>query len=85
MTRAKLPGLKRNAAVALGNVGSDEDVPALAAALDDPEPLVRAHVAWALGRIGSPPALEAVRARAARETEPDVVRELREALERVEG
>jgi epoxyqueuosine reductase len=49
--RAKLRGLKRNAAVVLGNVGTEDDVPALMAALDDPEPLVREHAAWALSRI----------------------------------
>jgi epoxyqueuosine reductase len=53
MKRAKLRGLKRNAAVALGNVGTAEDVPVLEAALEHDEPLVRAHAAWALGRIGS--------------------------------
>src|ERR671917_543977 len=47
MKRAKLRGLKRNAAVVLGNVGAAEDVPALAAAVGDPEPLVREHTAWA--------------------------------------
>ncbi|HET7552340.1 MAG TPA: tRNA epoxyqueuosine(34) reductase QueG [Gemmatimonadaceae bacterium] len=62
MKRAKLRGLKRNSAVVLGNIGSPDDVPALAAALSDSEPLVRAHAAWALGRIGSPEAREALRA-----------------------
>jgi epoxyqueuosine reductase len=57
MKRAKLRGLKRNAAVVLGNVGRGEDVPALVAAADDPDPLVREHTAWALGRIGSREAL----------------------------
>jgi epoxyqueuosine reductase len=51
MKRAKLPGLKRNAAEALGNVGTIEDAPILLQALDDPEPLVREHAAWALGRV----------------------------------
>jgi epoxyqueuosine reductase len=50
--RAKRRGLLRNVAVALGNWGSPEAVPALAAALWDDEPLVRGHAAWALGRIG---------------------------------
>jgi hypothetical protein len=50
--RAKLRGLKRNAAVVLGNGGSADDVPALVAALSDDEPLVRSHAAWALGRVG---------------------------------
>lgn len=53
MKRAKLRGLKRNAAVVLGNAGSDEELDVLLAALDDPEPLVRAHAAWAIARIGA--------------------------------
>jgi epoxyqueuosine reductase len=51
--RAKRRGLARNAAVALGNVGTAEDVPVLEAALQHDEPLVREHAAWALERIGS--------------------------------
>lgn len=51
--RAKLRGLKRNAAVVLGNVGTIDDAPALAAVLEDPEPLVREHAAWALANIGA--------------------------------
>jgi epoxyqueuosine reductase len=51
MKRAKLRGLKRNAAVVLGNVGTVEDVPTLQQALDDPEPLVHEHAAWALERV----------------------------------
>jgi epoxyqueuosine reductase len=51
MKRAKLRGLKRNAAVLLGNVGVSTDVEVLARALDDPEPLVREHAEWALERF----------------------------------
>jgi epoxyqueuosine reductase len=51
MKRAKLRGLKRNAAVVLGNTGNAEDVPALRQAVDDPEPLVREHAPWALGQF----------------------------------
>ncbi|HXN75816.1 MAG TPA: tRNA epoxyqueuosine(34) reductase QueG [Gemmatimonadaceae bacterium] len=53
MKRAKRRGLARNAAIALGNVGTADDVPTLVAALNDPEPLVAEHAAWALERIGS--------------------------------
>ena len=53
MKRAKLRGLKRNAAVVLGNVGTaqDVDVDVLTRALDDSELLVREHAAWALTRL----------------------------------
>jgi epoxyqueuosine reductase len=56
MKRAKLRGLRRNAVVVLGNVGTAEDVDVLTRALDDEEPLVRAHAAPALERVrrGSP-------------------------------
>jgi epoxyqueuosine reductase len=53
MKRAKLRGLRRNAAVVLGNVGTADDVGVLARALDDEEPLVREHAAWALRRLGA--------------------------------
>lgn len=52
MKRAKLPGLQRNAAVAMGNRLHRRYVPPLARALADGEPVVRSHAAWALGRIG---------------------------------
>lgn len=43
---------QRNAAIALGNSGNESHVPALAAALDNGDPLVREYAAWALGQIG---------------------------------
>ena len=53
----------RNVAVALGNWGSPEAVPVLAAALADEEPLVRGHAAWVLRRIGTEAARQALRGR----------------------
>ena len=76
MKRAKLRGLKRNAAVVLGSVGSEADVSALAVALGDAEPLVRSHSAWALARIGSAAATVALRERLEVEDDPDVRTEL---------
>lgn len=43
MKRAKLRGLKRNAAVVLGNIGSPDNSAVLGSALDDPELLARSH------------------------------------------
>ena len=68
--RAKRRGLARNAAVALGNVGSADDVPFLIDALrDHDEPVVRGHAAWSLGRLGGRDA-RATLARA-RASDPD--------------
>ncbi|MBE7470102.1 MAG: tRNA epoxyqueuosine(34) reductase QueG [Anaerolineae bacterium] len=51
LLRAKRRGLLRNVAVALGNWGSPEALPVLEQALQDPEPLIREHAAWAIGQI----------------------------------
>jgi len=45
--------LLRNIAVALGNTGAAEAVPALVALLANRVPLVRVHAAWALGQLGA--------------------------------
>jgi epoxyqueuosine reductase len=51
MKRAKLRGLKRNAAVVLGNTGGVDDLVVLEQALSDREPLVREHASWALNEV----------------------------------
>ncbi len=78
--RAKRQGLRRNAAVALGNLGDPRAVPALARALLDDDAIVRGHAAWALGRIGSPQAQAALRDRLACESDPSVREEISLAL-----
>jgi epoxyqueuosine reductase len=49
--RIKRRGLLRNVCVALGNVGTTRDLPALELAAGDPEPLIAEHAAWALAQI----------------------------------
>jgi epoxyqueuosine reductase len=87
--RAKRRGLLRNVAVALGNWGGREAVPALARALDDHEPLIRGHAAWALGEVlsragipgdGGFEVAEALLFRLNEEDDPWVVEELEAAL-----
>ena len=60
MTRAKLTGLRRNLAVALGNSRSDEAAAALARSTDRAvverspsldDPMVREHIVWAQRRV----------------------------------
>ncbi len=79
--RAKRRGLLRNVCVALGNLGDPAAVPALTDTLrDEPEPLVRGHAAWALGRIGGPDAHAALEQSLATEQDETVIQELRCAL-----
>jgi epoxyqueuosine reductase len=52
--RAKAWMLRRNAAVALGNVGDASCLPPLDLAMTgDDHPIVRSHASWAMGRIAS--------------------------------
>jgi epoxyqueuosine reductase len=46
--RSKRRGYLRNVAVALGNSGNPDALPSLEKAIQDSEPLVRQHAAWAL-------------------------------------
>ena len=78
--RAKHTGMKRNACVALGNIGDPAAVPVLSRVLTDAEPLVRCHAAWALGQIGTPEAKEALKNALAAEADADVLIEIRTAL-----
>ncbi len=81
--RIKRRGLLRNVAVALGNWGAPEAVDALAAALNDHEPLIRGHAAWALGRIGGTRAHAALVRRLAVEDDGWVREESEAALSEV--
>lgn len=78
--RAGRRGLLRNVAVALGNRGDAAALPALAESLRDPEPLVRGHAAWALGRIGGERAALALWEAQEREENEAVREEIQAAL-----
>jgi epoxyqueuosine reductase len=80
--RAKRRGFLRNLAVALGNQADSTAIPDLETVLaEEPEPLVRAHVAWALGRM--PSARAHLSLDKALRTEPDaaVRQEIQAALD----
>jgi epoxyqueuosine reductase len=49
--RTKRRGLLRNVCVALGNVGTADDLPALEKATADSEPLIAEHAHWAIEQI----------------------------------
>lgn len=85
MKRAKRAGLRRNAAVAMGNHRRARYTPALGAALDDPDPVLRGHAAWALGRIDGAAARRRLEERLAVEPEAEVRAEIAAALGRLPG
>lgn len=79
--RAKRRGYLRSTAVAAGNLRQAETLPALVRALEsDPEPLIRAHAAWAVGQFGTLPARDALSGALKRETDPSVIAEILSAL-----
>jgi epoxyqueuosine reductase len=81
MKRAKPVGLRRNAAVVLGNTGTSETVePLVEQYRRDDEPLVRGHIAWALGEIGGESAEDALCEFQKSEKDSYVLEEIRVAL-----
>jgi epoxyqueuosine reductase len=82
--RAKWTGLRRNVAVALGNIGDASAVPALVRALHAEQGLVRGHAAWALGQMGTIDARDALQQRLDREVDEWVREEIRLALDATE-
>jgi epoxyqueuosine reductase len=67
--RTRRAGLLRNACIALGNIADRGSVPSLIRALEDDEPLVRGHAAWALGRLGGGLARDALGRSLSRESD----------------
>lgn len=86
--RTKRRGLLRNAAVALGNTAAGQEnsagsefVVILGRLLfEDPEPLVRGHAGWALGRIGGEAASNLLRQALSQEEDESVCWEIQQAL-----
>jgi epoxyqueuosine reductase len=51
LARLKLPRLRRNAAVVLGNIGTAEDLPALEKTARQDDAIAAEHAQWAIGQI----------------------------------
>src|SRR3989440_6347626 len=79
--RTRRSGLLRNVCIALGNIADRDSVAALSIALNDGEPLVRGHAAWALGRLGGTAARAHLELALRRETDAWVRDECAQALQ----
>ena len=71
---------RRNAAIALGNLGDPDSVDALSLALSDPAEPVRSHAGWALGRIGGHRARKALESSLVKEGGEKARQEIQDAL-----
>jgi epoxyqueuosine reductase len=80
MKRAKQLGLQRNAAIAMGNSRDSQYLPALDAALQSHQQILRSHAAWAIGQIGGFQAKDSLEKRLSEEEDASVLQELRLAL-----
>jgi epoxyqueuosine reductase len=80
LKRAKRRGYLRNVAIAIGNNANTGTIPALIEALGDPEPLIRGHAAWALGRTRSTEVLDALIEAHEQEKDLEVAAEIQSAL-----
>lgn len=78
--RTQWRGLMRNVAVAMGNAKDPEMVAELRSLLNAHDPMVRRHAAWALGRMGTPEAREALQQRREIESDEATVRTLESLL-----
>jgi len=87
--RTKRRGLLRNVCIAMGNSGHDGFVDDLLAVLDDDEPLIRAHAAWALGQLAGAENMSMItgllQARSDTEEDVDVLREMRTSIHDIRG
>ena len=80
--RIKRRGLLRNVAIALGNSQNPQAIPYLVKALNDKEPLIRAHVVWALGELLLSESVPILDQNLINEKDPLVLKEIREVRQR---
>ncbi len=80
--RSKYRGYLRNIAVVIGNQRDERTLPDLKRLMqDEAEPLIRAHVAWALGQLGNTAARQVLQTHLYTDPADEVRREIRLALD----
>ncbi len=81
LARPRRQGLVRNALIVAGNTGEERALDAAAGRLADPDPVVRATAAWALGRAGGGGRRKALERARLSESDPEVRAEIEAAIE----
>ncbi|MFP7472604.1 tRNA epoxyqueuosine(34) reductase QueG [Niallia taxi] len=81
--RGKKP-IQRNALIALAHFKEDSAVPDIIGVMkNDPRPVIRGTAAWALGKIGGDESRQALTTLSNKETDPEVLQEMQDALARL--
>lgn len=81
LMRAKWEGMRRNACVVLGQRGDPTALgPLEQALLDDPDPVIRGHAGWAVGRIGGERGRLILEGARRTESDAEVLQEIRQGL-----
>ena len=83
--RAKLNGLKRNACIALGNIGDEQAVSHLEDVLLHSDRVIQVHAAWALGEIGGIRAKEILTKALLSNNDDEVIAEIQNALDTIKS
>lgn len=79
--RRELNAIRRNAILAAGGSETDGLATRLEACLNDPDPMIRGHAAWSLGRLRGPAARPVLETALSGEWDPAVRREIQRALD----
>lgn len=78
--RGKKP-IQRNAIIALAHYKEEAAVDELIRLMnEDPRPVIRGTAAWAIGKIARPDSYQAIRAAKEKETDPEVIVEMKKGL-----
>lgn len=81
--RGKKP-IQRNAIIALAHFKEESAIPDIIGVMkNDPRPVIRGTAAWALGKIGGDESMQALATLSDKETDPEVLQEMKDALARL--
>jgi len=81
--RSKRRGFLRNVMIAIGNSGDKELIPRVRECLEDEEPLVRMHAAWALWKLDGKNCEEYLLDHRKKEADPEVLDEIDSILQKL--
>lgn len=77
--------LKRNTIINMGNIKDEEYLPLLKKELENPSPVIRAYVIWALGEFQNNKIIDVIKQQKSKEKDQVVLKEIKKILSRLEN